>query len=790
MENKASDFYKFVLDDLPAGYVKLRMRKNNKGSINGLGIIESNRYFSMISGIKKEHLPGLELQNLLPAVYQKIVALSASDKAFCNNRHNTSFETKSEANGKWYMLTLTCYVPDLLVMIINDITQRKNAEKELKNSEQRFKSLYENSTIGLYRTTPEGQIIMANPALLKILGYSDLKELLLKNLEKEGFDPEYPRNHFKSVMEAEGEIRGLEAQWTRKDGIRIFIRESARAVRDRSGKILYYEGTVEDITERKIAEMQVSELNDIFLELGIDPQLNIDVIVRKACKILKGYFSIYMQVDLNGEKAEVMSSHNAPPSILPCLPDFFDRLSGIETDGAREYLPASVVKTGSAGFQKECAEKSWIACSFSVDRNDRKLMCVFFDAEKLFTPTEKKIISTLSKALSLEEKLKKAKTETEHANKSKNQFLANMSHEVRTPLHAILGFSEMLSASEENPGKKQMIRFIENSGSQLLYLMNDLLDLSQIEAGKVKVELGNFNPAELVIESLGYFHKQAEEKGITLKLDMSAWTKVTVNSDPYKVRQIVVNLVSNAIKFTDRGSVTVTMSNTPSKGNFTDCYIEVSDTGKGIDPKYFAIIFDEFRQLENYLTKKEKGAGLGLTIVKKLVELLNGTIEVESEPGKGSSFVVKLPMQISVSQIKQPMEQKQEKPSQKAIKILLAEDNQPIRFLIKSYGKSRGWNITEAVNGKEALESFGNQEYDIILMDVQMPVMDGYQATSLIREKEKQTGQHTPILALTANAGKPDMEKCFEAGMDDYLAKPFEKQDLIDKITALVNSGA
>lgn len=793
MDNKATDFHKVVLDNLPSGYAKLLILKDKDGNIKSLKIAEANKVFSQIAKTGRQDLAGKRLESIFPDVFQKIILNEGIAGIRQDGNPGTSFEMESRSSQKWYMLTVTSYDPSFLVLIINDITKRKQAEKDLKGSEQRFRSLYENSTIGLYRTTPKGQVIMANPALLKILGYSDLKELLLRNLEEEGFDPDYPRGHFKSVMETEGEIRGLEALWTKKNGTRIYIRESAKAFMDKSGKILYYEGTVEDITERKIAEMQVSELNDIFLELGIDPGKNIDVIVRKACEILKGSFSFYMKAPIPSGLPEIISSFNSPEAVTKALPDVFDRLSGIEPDSAREFLPAAKVIAGNSGFQNSAGERSWIACSFSTDSKQRNLLCVFLNSEKLFTSTEHKIISTLAKAVSLEQnrhnsesQLRKAKTEAELANKSKSQFLANMSHEVRTPLHAILGFSEMLSNNESDKGKRQMLGFIQSSGKQLLYLMNDLLDLSRIEAGKARVEKSEFSLSGLVKESIEYFNGQVAEKGIILKADLGSWNEVIVYSDPYKIRQIVVNLISNAIKFTDRGSVTVKISNLIRDDGIANCRIEVADTGKGIDPRHFGEIFEEFRQLDNFLTKKERGAGLGLSIVKKLLELLHGTIEVDSTPGIGSRFIVNLPLPISKKQKKQVMEQTKEKIQNASLRILVAEDNDPIRFLIRSYGKNRGWDVVEVENGLKAVEIFTSGAFDIILMDVQMPVMDGFEATRRIRENENQSGSHTPILALTANATKSDMEQCFEAGMDDYLAKPFEKNELIAKLSGML----
>jgi len=442
--------------------------------------------------------------------------------------------------------------------------------------------------------------------------------------------------------------------------------------------------------------------------------------------------------------------------------------------------------------------KSYLGVPVIVDDETIGSLCVFSEKSKQYTQTELKIINTLAKGLSLEQKrsdveqnLIKAIGEAKKANMVKSQFLANMSHEIRTPLNGIMGFSEMLLTQESDPKKARMLQMIEDSGNQLLQIINDIFDYSRIESGKIKLHEDNFKLRELINETVSFFDQAYKSKELQVIVNLDGITENNLFGDYFKFRQILINVIDNAIKFTDEGSIIVI-----AESKLTDSKVQVNliveDTGIGINSDQIETIFDEFKQLEYYLTKQIKGTGLGLTISKKLLDLLSGTINVESEPGKGSRFIINLPFKTKTKTdqknkevISKPMELREEE--NKTVKILLAEDNEANQFLIKAITKSKDWDITVVDDGDQAVEQFKKDKFDLVLMDVQMPVMNGYEATKLIREFEVEKGTHTPIIALTAYAMKSDRDLCLEAGMDDYISKPFKRQQFLDKIAEVID---
>jgi signal transduction histidine kinase/CheY-like chemotaxis protein len=370
------------------------------------------------------------------------------------------------------------------------------------------------------------------------------------------------------------------------------------------------------------------------------------------------------------------------------------------------------------------------------------------------------------------------------------QFLSNMSHEIRTPLNGIMGFSEMLILEERDHQKRRMLKMIEESGNQLLTIINDIFDFAIIESGKIELNERTFNIIELINSTVSFFQQQAAAKGLEIRTDYHHVIQPEMIGDSLKVSQIVVNLISNAIKFTDTGWINIS-AKSYIKDNRIAVQIIVEDTGIGIMPQDLDIIFHEFKQLEFYLTKRIKGTGIGLSITKKLVEFMGGKIIAESEPQNGSRFTVSLFMKNkSENKSKTFMEEQAniENAEPQKVRILLAEDNEANQFLIKAITKSENWQITVVDDGEKAVEAFKNNEFDLILMDVQMPVLNGYEATQRIREIEKERDSRTPIIALTAYAMKSDKDLCIEAGMDDYISKPFKRQQFLDAIARMLEN--
>lgn len=390
----------------------------------------------------------------------------------------------------------------------------------------------------------------------------------------------------------------------------------------------------------------------------------------------------------------------------------------------------------------------------------------------------------ITKQKEYEDKLKQSMSLAEEANQAKSKFLANISHEIRTPMNGILGFTEVLIDMERDSKKAEMLSLIKTSGETLLKLINDILDLSKIEAGKVSIINKEFNLTELIESVIDSFKIVAESKNIALRYyNIDDFTS-NVIGDPLRIKQVLVNLVSNALKFTNEGEVNVKFRIKKSDKKYIFS-LNVEDSGIGIAEESLNKIFDEFYQEDESDKAKIKGTGLGLSIVKKLVTMMNGTIKAESVEGKGSVFSVEIPFEIPGNDYENKKVTKQDDYKNiQNIKILVAEDDLTNQHLITAIAKSKQWNLDLVENGKLAVDKFQNNQYDIVLMDIQMPIMTGIEATQKIREIERNTGKRTPIIAFTAYAMINDKNRCINAGMDEYMSKPINFKELykiIDK---------
>jgi PAS domain S-box-containing protein len=426
-----------------------------------------------------------------------------------------------------------------------------------------------------------------------------------------------------------------------------------------------------------------------------------------------------------------------------------------------------------------------IICLVVTDLTEHKQMEASINAEKI-------------------ERIKKE--EAERANLEKGRFLARMSHEIRNPMNVIIGMADLAGDAADVQEQIEYLDLIRSYAVSLRALLNDILDFSRIESRNLKLYLVQFNLSLEIEKLILHMLPQAHYKGLELKWSVDAKIPKLVSGDPGKLRQVLLNLVGNAIKFTEQGEVEVTLTldqavdnGEPASSDIVTVLFAVSDTGMGIPPDKMEQIFNLFAQVHDTNAFEHEGTGLGLPISKNLVKLMGGSIEVDSEVNRGSTFFFKIPFSLPEAAIDNnekaglaiqddhPIKLADGKESVK-MNILVVEDKPMNQKLVKVYLERKGHSITAALNGKEALEAHASMQFDLILMDINMPVMGGFEATELIRAIEKDKGLHTPIVAMTAYAMETDRERCLQSGMDYYISKPIDPLELY-KILMQINKG-
>ncbi|WP_051935813.1 response regulator [Salegentibacter sp. Hel_I_6] len=395
-----------------------------------------------------------------------------------------------------------------------------------------------------------------------------------------------------------------------------------------------------------------------------------------------------------------------------------------------------------------------------------------------------KISQDITKEIEAEFSLQRAKDMAESLNEQKDNFIANVSHEIRTPIHAMLGFTDLLLENENDGHKINYLKAVKVAGDSLLFIINDILDLSKMDAGLLQIDKDVFDIRDAINRVFSILHLKAHQKKIEFKPSIAQEVPQLLIGDKNRLAQVLINLLGNAIKFTSEGSVKLLVEICKETDFKVVIRFNVSDTGIGIPQKKLHTVFQRFTQAEENTSQKYGGTGLGLNISRQLIEKQEGNIEVKSEFGKGTNFIFEIPFEKATEKALKKeisINNFQEKYSGK---ILICEDSELNQRLVRAILKGKGLEVDIAANGEKAISFLKEKNYDLIFMDVQMPVKNGYETTKEIRNELKLT---TPIVALTANFMTAEKEKCSAVGMDDYLAKPFQKKQLFEKVEKWVN---
>ncbi|MCP4614080.1 MAG: PAS domain S-box protein [Planctomycetes bacterium] len=742
--------------------------------------------------LRVSHLSNDEIGHLVWAFNKMLEQIQKRDSALVEAKDNLETRVRER----------TAELTAINEQLRQEITKRRNAEQalmaesiKLRKERDKAQTYFNVAGVMFVVITADQRLSIINKKGCQILGYQE-DEIIGRNWF-DSFIPEQNRENTKAVFNKllSGEVKLTEYYENpilTKSGEERVISWHNTVLRDEQGKITAILGSGEDITERKqlyeILDRKQKNLEAIFDAAPLGMMLvNDQGLVKRVNDVLAKLVHRDFSEIINKRPGEGLGCIHVSEHTNEC--------------GHSPFCSACLIRDTFKGVlgSWQATRGVEVQAALLIDGKEVNPW-LEVGAEPAYIDGNRHVvlaIQDITKRKNTEQALQEAMTQTSMANTAKSQFLATMSHEIRTPMNAIIGFTNLLAESELTDEQKEHLNHVKDSSHNLLRLIDDILDLSKIEAKKVDVDIAECSLGQLLNSVESLMMPKAKIEGLNLKIIEEGRLPAQIHTDVSRVRQCLINLVGNAIKFTREGHIYLRVSIQEIE-NASFIRFDVEDTGIGISQEKQDAIFDTFVQADNSTSREFGGTGLGLAISKRLAELLGGQLTMTSEVGKGSVFSLIIPADVDVT--KQPFLDRQNITSHietdndddeaKQVEftgnILVAEDARTNQVLIKSLLKRLGLKVTIVEDGKQAVQKALSKQFDLIFMDIEMPNMNGYEATKAIRKE----GLKTPIIALTAYAMKGDDEKCFAAGCNEYISKPIEHLKLLHALTKYLSEGS
>lgn len=677
------------------------------------------------------------------------------------------------------IFSVACYLLFGLGCIITLFLIRKRARQKIKERygdellEQSYRNIIEGSGVSSVVVDLNGDIKFVSKNIGRLSGYES-EELVGVRLIK-CVTPEFHEqfsNIVGNITTTHSYDESIQVQIITKTGVVKWVSCRMYPVKDLAGSIQGLQLMLWDIDKEKKLQLQL-ELAEV--ESKHQHHLLQTIInFSPAIIYLKKPGGPYV---LTNSKMKQVLGLNTEEEVSEFMERYHTGERAVEyREQERIVVEEKRVVTSEEDFYQDNGKmlSFWLMKFPILDSNgDTEYICGFYTDVTILKQSEQIIVQ--------------ARKEAEQAKHAQELFLANMSHEIRTPMNGIIGLTNLVLGGNLTTEQRDYMESIQESAQNLLSIINDLLDFSKIKSGKFHLEVADFNPDSTIKKAIYPLNFRANEKGISLKCYIDTSVPDTLRGDSLRLQQVIINLVGNAIKFTHKGHVEVKVYAVSKTATTVTLGIDVIDSGIGISEEKLKDIFESYSQSDTNISRLYGGTGLGLAIVKQLAELQDGSVSVKSRLGKGSTFTVQIPYSLTMADVddEESMNgmKKDYKELMHGIKVLVAEDNIINQKVVQHTLAKQGVTVVIAGNGNIAIEKLKEGGVDIILMDLQMPEMDGYKATEYIRQVMK---SNVPIVAMTADAIKGESDKCFEIGMNGYISKPFEPNDLYDKILDLV----